>query len=341
MKGKACLLVPLFLNAVAPLAVADNMPIAFSPESVRAAMRPLVLDSATDFPSSVQDYFHYYRLDFSGVTHWFGTYRSDCDTLAAHVFKPASPCGTMLVVHGYIDHSGIMRNVIRLGLDSGFAVAAIDLPGHGLSSGPRSSIQDFSQYGYAIGHFLEQYGSSLPHPLILIGHSTGCAAIVEYLHMYNERNVDRVILCAPLVHTAHWVGLSMLGTCLGWTHVPWPRCHNTLSSDAKWQKWYNHDPLEGKTAPANWLSAMNAWNKRLEHYPLFQTPVCIIQGEKDNAVDWRYNMPALKRRFKPMPIHYIDNGGHQLMNESEPVKSQVLGIIGAELTASLQGENGK
>ena len=86
---------------------------------------------------------------------------------------------------------------------------------------------------------------------------------------------------------------------------------------------------------------MVTWNKRLEHYTLFHTPVCVIQGKKDSAVDWRYNLPALKRRFNSVTIHLIDNGGHQLMNESEPVKSLVLGYIGAELSAGAKAGTGK
>jgi alpha-beta hydrolase superfamily lysophospholipase len=352
MNLKAFLLVPLLLNAVASVAVANSVPIGFSPKSVRAAMKPLVPDSSTEYPSSVQDYFNYYRLDFPRVLHSFGTYISaSCtlgtdkfktDTLAANVFKPTSPRGTMLVVHGYIDHSGIMRNVIRLGLDSGFTVAAIDLPGHGLSSGPRISIQDFSQYGRAIGNFLDQYGKSLPRPLILVGHSTGCAAIIEYLNIYKkDLNVDRVIFCAPLVHTTYWVWVRALNSFFGRTSCTSHRWHKKLSSDAEWLKWYYQEPLQEKRVPARWLSAMFAWNKRLESYELLSMPVCVIQGKKDNAVDWRYNIPALTRRFNSITIHYVDNGRHHLMNESEPVKSQVLGIIGGELSAGLQGWNGK
>ena len=149
----------------------------YSPDSVRAAMRPLSLESEASFPQPILDYFRYYGLDFMDVPHWFGTFPSDTFTIAAHVFRPVDRRGTLLVVHGYYDHAGIVRNIIRLGLDSGYCVAAIDLPGHGLSSGPRSSIQDFSQYGRAIGDFIRLYGPTLPRPLILIGHSTGCAAI--------------------------------------------------------------------------------------------------------------------------------------------------------------------
>jgi alpha-beta hydrolase superfamily lysophospholipase len=111
----------------------------------------------------------------------------------------------------------------------------------------------------------------------------------------------------------------------------------------EWLKWYYQEPLQEERAPARWLSAMVTWNKHLKSYEFFTTPTCVIQGKKDNAVDWRYNIPALKQRFCPcsISIRWIDNGGHQLMNESEPVKSLVLGYIGKELFAGAKAGTAK
>ena len=45
--------------------------------------------------------------------------------------------GTVLICHGYFDYVGLYRHLIAHVLELGYAVLAYDLPGHGLSSGPR------------------------------------------------------------------------------------------------------------------------------------------------------------------------------------------------------------
>ena len=53
---------------------------------------------------------------------------------------------SLLILHGYYDHVGLYRHVVEWGLRMGFAVLACDLPGHGLSSGARASINEFVEY---------------------------------------------------------------------------------------------------------------------------------------------------------------------------------------------------
>ena len=84
-------------------------------------------------------YFEHYGLDFPGVSHTFGRLESRGRRLAGHVFLPDEPRGTVVVLHGYLDHVGVHSRLIRFLLGTGHAVAAYDMPGHGLSSGRRAS----------------------------------------------------------------------------------------------------------------------------------------------------------------------------------------------------------
>ncbi|SUV72968.1 lysophospholipase [Acinetobacter baumannii] len=40
-----------------------------------------------------------------------------------------------MLLHGYLEHSGIYQPIIREILEQGFSVITYDLPGHGLSNG--------------------------------------------------------------------------------------------------------------------------------------------------------------------------------------------------------------
>ena len=138
----------------------------FEPETLRRPLQPLNLDVTPDHDGAVTDYFGFYGLDLP-VAHHFGTYRSGITDVAAHVFVPDQPRGSVYLAHGYYDHAGILRNVIRLCVEERFAVAALDLPGHGLSSGERASIDEFGQYSDALCGLVALCRSHLPEPCLL------------------------------------------------------------------------------------------------------------------------------------------------------------------------------
>ncbi len=76
-----------------------------------------------------------------------------------------------------------------------------------------------------------------------------------------------------------------------------------------------------------WFSALVAWNKRVVGYEPSTLPIKVIQGTADTTVDWKYNVAFIKRKFPNMHMIQIENGGHQLMNESLPVRDEVLTLI--------------
>ncbi len=80
-------------------------------------------------------YFNAYDLLCDNCEHLFGTFTSGDHTLAGHIFIPAEPRATVLLMHGYFDHTGTLSQTIHHLIARGYQVAAYDMPGHGLSSG--------------------------------------------------------------------------------------------------------------------------------------------------------------------------------------------------------------
>jgi len=76
-----------------------------------------------------------------------------------------------------------------------------------------------------------------------------------------------------------------------------------------------------------WFGALVEWNKRAVGYEPSRLPVKIIQGTADSTVDWKYNMDFVKKKFTNTDISMIANGGHQLINESLPMRAEVLTLI--------------
>lgn len=91
------------------------------------------------------------------------------------------PKATVVIVHGYAEHSGRYGHVgVRLA-GSGYAVGAYDLRGHGRSEGKRAFIRQFDEHIQDLRAFLNRVPQVVPDkPVFLFGHSLGGAIAVLY-----------------------------------------------------------------------------------------------------------------------------------------------------------------
>lgn len=307
-------------------------------DRLKSDLRPLDLARRYRPTAAIENYFDYYGLTFSNVDHWFGSFQSGRERLAAHVFVPSAPAGTIFVLHGYLDHSGTARHLIAACLQRHFAVAVFDLPGHGLSTGPQAAIGDFSAYATALQDFLEAYGRDLPLPFHLIGHSTGCAIAYEYMQHVAPIPFDKVVFLAPLVRNAGW-HWSVIGYRLAKPFVDTlPRKRRDNSTDPAFLSFIANDPLQGRRLSIQFLEALYAWNQRIQDDDVLAQPVLIIQGTDDAIVDWPYNLKFFGKKLRHLHVVMIEGGKHQLANESAAIRAKVLGAIFADLTPGASTE---
>ncbi len=137
------LLLSLMLSAL-PVFSAANTKDLLHKDDLRALRKSDSLDMTTGSvkTDAQQRYLTYYGLPDS-TFHSFGYICSQGDSIAVHYFKPQKTTATILAVHGYLDHSAILSPLVHWALEHNFAIILPDLPGHGLSSGPRGSAVDF------------------------------------------------------------------------------------------------------------------------------------------------------------------------------------------------------
>ncbi len=274
------------------------------------------------------EYFRYYGIHYPSIEHYFGTFESKPHTVAAHIYKPVNAESTVFLLHGYFDHSGILANLIRACLGWGFAVASFDLPGHGLSSGERASINDFSEYAAVFNDFINLCVPSLPGPYISISHSTGGAVVMEHLAGSGGKSIlEKNVFLAPLVRSGSWK-LSRIAFHLAGTFIKnIPRGKPDSSSDPEFIEYLAADPLQHWKIPAEWLHAMYEWNQRIENSGKLPSNALIIQGARDKTVDWRFNIPFMKKKFSSPKIIMIKTGKHHLINENSRIKTRVFSAI--------------
>jgi len=287
-----------------------------------------------------QNYLDHYGINFAKhykqLKHGFGYTRASSFRIATHYWLPLNPRGTLVMVHGYYDHVGIMGNAIRFALNHDLAVLAFDLPGHGLSSGEPAVIDSFDEYGDVLAEILQQSAVIMPQTLYAMGQSTGCAVLLNYLwrHVVTKNGADtfkKLALCSPLVLPRTWRGWYMGRHIHAALHRFIQRIARTFSSnshDLKFLDFIQHqDPLQARHLSLRWLSAMKAWHEIFLALPTLQKNILVVQGTADMTVDWRYNLPLIKRKLPNAEVVYIEDAGHQLINESEHYRRDVFAAI--------------
>lgn len=296
-------------------------------DQLRKDLKPLDVSLPYKPTPAAQDYFNFYNLNPANTQHWFGTVTSRGETLAVHLILPQNPVGTIFLVHGFLDHTATLSKLIHEGLARNYAIVAWDLPGHGLSSGERTETGDFAFCADELEAVLERVKDRLPRPVHLIAHSTGASIAMEYLYHSETERFDRIVLLAPLVRHEHW----------GWGKFGWAitraftdhigRKETVNSSDDAYLEFARNDPLGIEAISYEYLEDLYEWEKRVRGYPECESPILILQGDRDEVVEWEYNLEFLQEKMPNAEIRIIPGARHQLANEIDEYRIRVFDLV--------------
>jgi alpha-beta hydrolase superfamily lysophospholipase len=225
--------------------------------------------------------------------------------------------GTIIAWHGYAGYSAFnLPFLYRLSAD-GWPVLAVDLPGHGFSSGPSADIGDFSEYGACVNGVKKwmraQTRFAFPRPLVLLGHSTGGSAVLESLWQ-DPAGVDRAVLLAPLLEpNGFWFTSSVAG------------CAGTFASGGPMP-----GPRQGYLSPYempfSWVKALGRWRDALRQRPPLALPILVVQGDHDKTLDWKAGLADLKRIAPDAEVKVLAGRGHTLLDRG-PAQAETLEAV--------------
>lgn len=298
----------------------------------QVTIEPIETVDPAAYPPAVRAYFSHYGLDGDGygAEHRFGSFGSGGFTLAAHWYKPARYTATVLLLHGYLNHTGQFRHLIRHLLDNGLAVAVYDLPGHGLSTGEMAAIDAFDQYVQTVQDFMQLVRGHLDGPYHAVGFSTGAAILVEMLLENGADAFDKLVLAAPLIR---WTAYEQSkGTYQVYSQFTdrIARFHRRNSSDKDYLIFNKtQDYLHADYLSLKWVKALFDWNEKIETMAACGRDVLVLQGDKDGTVDWRYNLELLGRKLPNATIVMIAGANHELFNEAIVYKQQAFDAVDA------------
>lgn len=198
-----------------------------------------------------------------------------------------SPKAVICLVHGLGDHSGCFLRFAAYFTSAGFAVAAMDLYGHGHSDGKRGDVPQFSLLLDEVMQLMEDARKRYPGlPLFLYGHSMG-GNIVLNTSLRRQPAVAGVVASAPwLEMVAHPIRRAVLARMVSLVNPQ--HCFDSglhpegLSHDPEFAAFYLTDPFVHGLVSARlfWqASSAGIWARR--HASETRLPTLVIHGEAD------------------------------------------------------------
>lgn len=307
-------------------------------ENIRNDQHLLFTYESRPLSENMNRYRTFYNLPTEDVLYCYGFEQMAQERLFIQSFRPMQVKAHILLLHGYYDHAGVLSSVIRFLIQKGFHVLTFDLPGHGLSTGERAVISQFSHYSESIREIMHRHLSSYSAPVYVVAHSTGAAAAVDYLLNDQEKLIQKAIFICPLIRSYRWHAMTMGLKPLKLFTGQLRRVFRKNSSDSQFLRFVKQDPLQYHKMPLKWVDALISWNESIKERIPSRVPVLILQGKKDTTVDWRYNVDFLLKKFLNTDIEFIENGKHHLLNEEDGIREKVFSSIHRYLTSD-ENEN--
>jgi alpha-beta hydrolase superfamily lysophospholipase len=310
----------------------------FHPERTRHALQAFDVTRSVATDDAVADYCRFYHLDlesdFYGLHHACGYVDVGVYRILTHVFIPVAAKGTVWVVHGYLEHSGLYRHILPQLLQQGFAVVIYDLPGHGLSSGVKASIGSFSDYQMILRHMLSLLKEQVPKPWLGLGQSTGGAILMDYALSTSAQQqsfeLERLFLLAPLVYPARmqWLQMKFAFWAFKSIRSGLPRAFRPNTSDIEFGRFIREeDPLQAHWIPLSWLLALKEWVVYIHALPACAMPVWLVQGKRDATVNGNYNRRFIKSQLRVHTSIILDDASHQLANERVDIRAPIDALL--------------
>jgi len=233
------------------------------------------------------------------------------------------PKATVLISHGYAEHSGRYDEFAMFLTDNGFDVFALDHRGHGKSAGEAAHIDSFEQYVTDLHEFRKLVQSQITNPLYLLGHSMGGAIAGLYSIKFQD-GLAGLILSSPYLKNAVKVPAikialaGLIAKIAPKAVLVAPLDAGLVSHDLEVVEKYKTDPLnytEGTKAKMG-SELLKAGPMVLKDAGAINLPTLILYGSDDQIADpegSRELFEKLGARDKKL-IGY-DGFYHEILNE--------------------------
>lgn len=201
---------------------------------------------------------------------------------------PEAPDRSIVLVHGFGEHSGRYESFGAWFAARGVAVHAYDHTGHGQSSGRRGHVRRFDDFLDDLAEFLKVVQSEHPSlPCAIVGHSMG-GLIAAAFARERAPMVDRIVTSGPLLAFGTAAGGAKMLLARMLRHV-WPTFTSSagiapqaLSRDPEVGRRYLADPLVHSAVTACLGVALDEGVRRTAGGgAAIQLPILMLHGGAD------------------------------------------------------------
>ncbi|MGA0587616.1 alpha/beta hydrolase [Dyella sp. KRB-257] len=240
----------------------------------------------------------------------------------------------VLLVHGLGEHSGRYRHVAAWFNARGYDALGYDQRGHGLSRGPRGALSRSDDLLTDLAAVYADYAARAPALPLLLGHSMG--GLVAARAVLDGRVAPAaLVLSSPAFrsHEARWLQSLAAGLARALPNLPLRTglAVDRLSHDASVAAAYRHDPLcSARITPRLADFIFRAGPSCIADASRLTVPTLLLAAGADRLVD-----AAGSREFAAaawatgrLTARHFDTLYHELFNEAEPARSQVMKQLG-------------
>ncbi|WP_417449332.1 alpha/beta fold hydrolase [Kordiimonas sp.] len=292
----------------------------------------------------------------------FGQFLADDEMPIRFARFPASrviePKGTIIFMPGRTEFIEKFLEDVHIFNQMGFACAAMDLRGQGMSYRPHPNrekhyVRNFDTHVSDVRAFFDKkLVNKMPKPFILMGHSAGSHVILRFLHDHPDY-ADAAITVAPMVKIftgpmpKFFVkGLPMFMRFIGRgaAYIP----GHTAFKEGRWgwRKKLTHDEerfcdedffikekdrrLAVGGATYRWLlEALKSCEKlNAPGYPeAIKTPILMLQAEHDRIVD-NDGQSAFAARLPHGRLVVVKGAMHEILKETDDIRAALWEEIG-------------
>jgi acylglycerol lipase len=238
--------------------------------------------------------------------------------------------GTVVIVHGFGEHSDRYDHVAERLVAEGYAVFALDHRGHGRSQGPRAVIETDAVVA-DVDQLVSRAADAHPDvPRFLLGHSLGGMIAIAYALTHGER-LHGLILSGPLAAVDASPALARIGRLLSAVapHAPTLALDARLvSRDSEVVAAYRADPLvhHGRIPARTAAQITETVSRFPDAVGAINVPTLIVYGTSDGLCPPRGSVMLAERiGAEDVTVRAYEGLFHEVLNE--PERETVIGDL--------------
>jgi acylglycerol lipase len=247
--------------------------------------------------------------------------------LYSQSWQPNQSRASVVIVHGYAEHSGRYAHVAAHLVRQGLAVYSLDLRGHGQSEGEPGLIRRFADFWLD----LETVWAQVPttQPVFLLAHSMGTLVALGFLLQARPAVAGLITTGTVLAvdqDVPKWRIQAVTALSQLWPHLPVARLSSReISRDPAVVTAYDRDPLvyRGPVKAKTAVELFGAARQLRTRIAQLDLPVLALHGTEDRLAP----VAGSQRLISDLPtadktLRLYAGLAHELLNE--PEQQQIL-----------------